>query len=224
MHTHIVLVEDNIDLRDSVATYLEAEGFIIHTAASAEQAEVLMKKYSIGAGIIDINLPGKSGFDFIKAQRNEGVSIPFIALTARDGVTDKVRGFELGLTDYIVKPFSLAELAARLRAHIRDGQTKQAHASLKSEHLELLPERREVAFDEITVQLTGTEFRLLEALMLLRRQIVPTDDLIAHAWGEADRYSDPPVRIHMRNIRKKLSDDTHGRIRTIAGTGYMLDD
>lgn len=222
MRSHLLLVEDNLDLRDSVETYLKAEGFITHAVGSAEKAESITREYDIAAGVIDINLPGKSGFDLIKELRNEGFTIPLIALTARDGVTDKVRGFELGLTDYMVKPFSLAELAARLRAHLRDSH--DATTSLKTDHIELIPERREAIVDGVTVTLTGTEYRLLESLILHNRQIVPTDDLIAHAWGEADRYSDPPVRIHIRNIRKKINDDELGRIKTIAGTGYMLDD
>jgi DNA-binding response OmpR family regulator len=222
MKLRLLLVEDNTDLRESLETYLEAEGFIVHAAGSAEQAEKLTVQHEFAAGIIDINLPGKSGFDFIKSMRNDGYSQPLIALTARDGITDKVRGFELGLTDYVVKPFSLAELAARLRAHLRDSSTQQQ--TISSSHIELLPERREAIVDGSNIALTGTEYRLLEALVTHKRQIVPTDDLIAHAWGEADRYGDPPVRIHMRNIRKKIHDDIHKRIRTIAGTGYMLDD
>jgi len=219
----ILLVEDNIDLRESLDTFLQAEGFHVNSFHSAEDAESLLEPLQFEIAVIDINLPGKSGFDFIREIRESGISVPLIALTARESVTDKVRGFETGLTDYIVKPFSLAELTARIRAHLRAGGAQQ-NADIATKHLLLKPNRREVLLDNVPVILTATEFRLLACLARNNGNIVASDDLIADAWGEADRYNSPPLRIHMRNIRKKINDDQLHLIKTTAGTGYMLDD
>lgn len=216
----VLLVEDNDDLRDSLVVYFENENYIVQACASAEEAELYLDKKSFSIAIIDVNLPRKNGFELVASIRDRGLTIPLIALTARDSTEDKIRGFELGLTDYVVKPFSIAELVARMRAHLRI----EKGVDLQSEHIILRPARREVEVNGVAIDLTATEFRMLEILLLNRNKIVETDDMIAHVWGEADRYSDPPLRIHIRNLRKKLHDDTMKLIKTVAGTGYMLND
>lgn len=220
--TRVLVIEDNVDLRESLVTFLEAEDFKVFASASVEEAEQYLNPVSFDIALIDINLPGRSGFSFLKEVRSIDQQVPLIALTARDGIDDKVRGFETGLTDYVVKPFSLAELTARMRAHLR--LKSQQQDELATKHFTLLPERREVLVAGKAVGLTGTEFRLLYSLARQNGRIVSFDDLIADAWGEADRYSDPPLRIHIRNLRRKIGDDELRLIRTVTGTGYMLDD
>lgn len=215
-----MVVEDNEDLQVSLCEYLQTEGYNAVGFSNAETAEAALDTEEWAAAIIDINLPGMSGFSFVEAIRAGGYGFPLIALTARDQVADKVRGFELGLTDYVVKPFSLAELTARLRAHVK--QTTPTKISTK--HILLDGDRREARVDGQIVRLTATEFRMLEVLAQHNGKIVPTDDIIDHAWGQADRWTDPPLRIHMRNLRKKIGDHDLALIKTIPGTGYMLDD
>ena len=219
----ILLVEDNVDLRESLVLYLETEGFFVRSFHTAEDAESILDDAGFDIAVIDINLPGMSGFDLIKEIRDTNTSVPLIALTARDSVIDKVRGFETGLTDYIVKPFSLAELTARIRAHLRATSAQQS-AQIITKHLVVNPGRQEILLNNQPITLTATEFRLLACLARNNGNIVPSDDLIAEAWGEAERYSNPPLRIHMRNIRKKLASGNAQLIKTKAGTGYMMDD
>lgn len=220
MRVTILVVEDNVDLRESVAEYLQTEDFAVLQAGSAEDAEHIIPNHTISLVVIDINLPGKSGFELVKHMRDSGYNIPLIALTARDHVDDKLRGFDLGLTDYIVKPFSLAELTARIRAHIRT----TAHTALKTRRLELHPKSRQAVCDGVAIKLTGTEFRLLEIMIKHNGAVVDIDELIEYAWGAADIGSDPPIRIHIRNLRKKLADTNMQLIKTVSGLGYMVDD
>lgn len=220
MRSTILVVEDNVDLRESVAEYLQAEGFAVLQAGSTEHAEHIIPDHSIALVVIDINLPGKSGFELVKFMRDAGYNVPMIALTARDRVDDKLRGFDLGLTDYIVKPFSLAELTARIRAHVRT----TANAALKTRRLELHTKSRQVLCDGVAVKLTGTEFRLLEVMVKNNGAVVDVDELVEYAWGAADIGSDPPIRIHVRNLRKKLGDTNMQLIKTVSGLGYMVDD
>lgn len=216
----VLLVEDNVDLRDSLVAYFENENYMVQACGSAEEAETYLDKKPFTIAVIDVNLPRKNGFELVKAIRARGSTIPLIALTARDSTEDKIRGFELGLTDYVVKPFSIAELVARMRAHLRT----ETSTELQSEHIILNKDRRDVSVNGTKIELTATEFRMLEIMLTHRNKIVETEDMVAYVWGEADRYSDPPLRIHMRNLRKKLSDDELKIIKTIAGTGYMLND
>jgi DNA-binding response OmpR family regulator len=217
----LVLVEDNADLRESLETYLKSEGFRVFAYESAESATDIVHEGSFDLALIDINLPGKSGFELVNDIRGLGHTMPLIALTARDAVHDKVRGFENGLTDYVVKPFSLAELTARIRAHVR---SSRIDGDIVTASLTLRPDRREVLLKGKPIQMTATEFRLLAALARNNGRIVTTEDLIAEGWGEADRYNDPPLRIHIRNIRAKLDDAQNGLIRNVPGSGYLLED
>lgn len=220
MRSTILVVEDNVDLRESVAEYLQAEGFVVLQAGSTEHAEHIIPDHAIALAVIDINLPGKSGFELVKFMRDADYNVPMIALTARDRVDDKLRGFDLGLTDYIVKPFSLAELTARIRAHVRTA----TNTSLKTRRLELHVKSRQVLCDGVVVKLTGTEFRLLEVMVKNNGAVVDVDELVEYAWGAADIGSDPPIRIHVRNLRKKLGDTNMQLIKTVSGLGYMVDD
>lgn len=220
MRTTVLIVEDNLDLRESTAEYLTGQGYHVLESGSTEEAEDLLPEYEIAIVVIDINLPGRSGFELMKAIRALGYTMPLIALTARDQVEDKLHGFDLGLTDYMVKPFSLAELVARIGVHIRSSNEQNA----KTSRIELHAERRQALCDGNTVKLTGTEFRLLEMLVKHNRAVVDIDDLIEYAWGAADIGSDPPIRIHIRNLRKKLGDTDMQLIKTVSGLGYMLDD
>lgn len=222
MH-RILLVEDNVDLRESLQAFLEAQNFKVIAVGSSEQAEQYVESDAFDIGLIDINLPGRSGFELIADIRRNNTQIPLIALTARESVNDKVKGFETGLTDYVVKPFSLSELTARIKAHLRTIDTQHNDINT-SPRLTLLPDRREVIYDDKQIQLTGTEYRLLEVLVRNNGKIVTTEDLITEGWGYADQVNDPPVRIHVRNLRKKLQDKDCTLIKSVAGTGYMLED
>lgn len=216
----ILLVEDNQDMRDSLRDFLREEGASVTALASAEDGIDAVDEQAFDIAIIDINLPGKSGFSLIEYIREQGHVYPLIAMTARDGIVDKVKGFDLGLTDYVVKPFDLLELRARINAHTRTTTTN----TVRTKHYELRLDSLEFFDRGKQVDLTLLEFRILEILLKNNHVLVAVDDLIEHAWGDQSDLVNPPVRIHVANLRKKLGDSDFQIIRTIPGVGYIFHD
>ena len=207
-------------MRDTLRSFFAEEGANVTAVASAEDGIDAVDEKLFDIGLIDINLPGKSGFQLIEYIRSEGHVYPLIAMTARDGIADKIKGFDLGLTDYIVKPFDLLELRARMRAHAK--QTNQG--AVKTKHFEVNPQSHECrAFGKL-LNVTQLELKILELLLRNNHTLVTIDDLVEHAWGEQTTLTTPPVRIHIANIRKKIGDDSFRMIRTIPGVGYIMHD
>lgn len=220
MPRKILIVEDNQDMRESLKKFLGEEGAVVTAVANAEDGIDAVDEKSFDIAIIDINLPGKSGFSLIEYIREQGFSYPLIAMTARDGIVDKVKGFDLGLTDYIVKPFDLLELRARINVHTKSSNT----SAVKTKNYELKPESFEFKSHNKKIEVTSLEMRMLEILMRNNHTIVPVDDLIEFAWGDSSDLVNPPVRIHIANLRKKLGDSNYQIIRTIPGIGYIFND
>ena len=223
MSTKILIVEDNHDMRRGLEQFLQREGYQTVSVSSCEAAIDEVDEQTFAAAIIDINLPGKSGFDLIEYIREQSHQFPLIAMTARDGLDDKLRGFDLGLTDYIVKPFNLMELQARLHAHLRDHKDLSGD-TISTEHFHLNPNKLEFKMNDTKIELTQLEFRLMQYLMQHNHHLVALDDLIEFAWGDSDTLTRPPIRIHIANLRKKIGDKDYRIIRTIPGTGYILND
>ncbi len=221
MTKKILIVEDNQDLRESLKVFLSEEGSIVSAVASAEDGIDIVDEKNFDIAIIDINLPGKSGFNLIEYIRAEGHKYPLIAMTAREGIVDKIKGFDLGLTDYIVKPFDLLELRARINAHAKQ---VDASTTIKTDNFELRPLSFEFIAGNKKIELTTLELRMLEILMRNNQILVPIDDLIEYAWGDQSDLVTPPVRIHIANLRKKLQDKNFQIIRTIPGVGYIFSD
>ncbi len=220
MGKKILLVEDNQDMRSSLKKFLNEEGAMVCALGSAEDAIDAVDEKQFDIGIIDINLPGKSGFELIEYIRENGHLYPLIAMTAREGIVDKIKGFDLGLNDYIVKPFDLLELRARIQAHTRDSRQDV----IKTNHFELAMSKLELKKDSKKIDMTTLELRIIEILMLNKHTLVSLDDLIEHAWGDSADLTNPPVRIHIANIRKKVGDTEFKIIRTIPGVGYIFND
>jgi two-component system copper resistance phosphate regulon response regulator CusR len=216
----ILLVEDNQDMRESLKSFLSEEGAIVTALSNAEDGIDAVDEKDFDIAIIDINLPGKSGFSLIEYIREQGFKYPLIAMTARDGIVDKVKGFDLGLTDYIVKPFDLLELRARINAHSKISNKK----SVKTKNFELLPLAFEFKQNNKKIEVTSLEMKLLEILMRNNHIMVALDDLIEFAWGDTSDLVNPPVRIHIANLRKKIGDSNYQIIRTIPGVGYIFND
>ncbi len=216
----ILLVEDNQDMRESLRTFLVEDGAKVFDVSSAEDGIDAVDEKVFDIAIIDINLPGKSGFQLIEYIREQGHVYPLIAMTARDGIVDKIKGFDLGLTDYIVKPFDLLELRARINVHTRQSTT----GMVSTPRFKIIPESYEFYADGKKVECTTLELRILEILIRNNHVLVTLDDLIQFAWGDQPNLVNPPVRIHIANIRKKLGDKDFKIIRTIPGVGYILND
>lgn len=207
-------------MRESLRTFLVEDGAQVVAVASTEDGIDAVDEKNFDAAIVDINLPGKSGFQLVEYIREQGYTYPLIAMTARDTIVDKIKGFDLGLTDYIVKPFNLLELRARLQAHTK----QQQGGTISTKRFKLVPQSFELFLDGKKIECTVLEIRILEILMRNNHVLVTLDDLIEYAWGDQTNMVNPPVRIHIANIRKKIGDTNYQIIRTITGVGYIFND
>ena len=223
MATKVLIVEDNQDMRVGLSQFLEREGFDVVSVASCEEGIDEVDEKQFDAAVIDINLPGKSGFELIEYIREQGKEFPLLAMTARDEIDDKIKGFDLGLTDYIVKPFNLKEMLARLHVHIKSFGNDQK-AEIQTDNFFIKPGNFEFKKQGEKIELTQIEFRIMHLLMQHNHNMVPLDDLINYVWGESDELVNPPIRIHIANLRKKIGDSDYRIIKTIAGTGYIFND
>ena len=217
----VLIVEDNPDMRISLSSYLKSEGMMVTDTSSAEEGIDLVDENRFDVAIIDINLPGKSGFELIEYIREQGYDTPLLAMTARDGIDDKLRGFDLGLTDYIVKPFNVRELYARLLVHVGKAGFSDDQP-LKKGMFDINPKKLTFSVNNEPIELTQLEFKIIYLLLSSADTIVKVDDIIEYAWGDGSDIIAPPIRIHIANLRKKIDDNNFDIIRTIPGQGYIL--
>ena len=216
----ILLVEDDRVLGDGVKAGLAGAGFAVDWVRDGEAALAALAAESFTAIVLDLGLPRRDGLSVLSALRGAGNPVPVLVLTARDQVVDKVRCLDLGADDYVVKPFDLDELAARLRALVRRSQGR-ADASLRHGDLVLDPAARSASLKGVPVALTGREFDLLRMLLdaagrvLTRRML----DEQLYVWGEA--VGSNALEVHIHHLRRKLGSEL---IRTVRGVGYMVDE
>ncbi len=220
----VLIVEDSLDMRQTLTDYLTARGFTVRAVDSTEDGIDEVDEHDFDIGLIDINLPGKSGFEMIEYIRDQENAMPLIALTARGDIGDKLQGFKLGVTDYIVKPFDLQELTARMKVHLQRLGPTNMTADITTASYVLSPGRHAFSIRGKEVELTNTEFRLVHLLLLNQGTVVTNADLIEFVWGEPHIVDTPPIRIHIGNLRRKLGDADFKIIKTIPGIGYKLDD
>lgn len=218
----VLLVEDDAMVAQGIEEGLERVGFTIDHVLAAEPAESALGLTLYDAAIVDIGLPGMDGLDLIRRVRRRGIAVPTLILTARDGLEDKISGLDLGADDFMVKPFHLAELQARLRALIR-----RSHSALSSEisvgpvHIDLANRQASVA-DKI-LELTGREWDILQQLMLASPQLVSKQKMV-ESLSEWDNELTPnAIEIYVSRLRGKLKN-CGVEIRTVRGIGYRLDD
>ncbi|MEU9750340.1 response regulator transcription factor [Streptomyces niveus] len=217
----ILIVEDDHGLRDVLARGLRDEDFDVVTASDGAVALRTVDR-SVDAVVLDIGLPDSDGRDVCQAMRGAGITAPVIFLTARGNLTDRLSGFASGGDDYLVKPFHLSELAARLRAVLsRTGPSQVVTDSTGA--LRLDPVRHELSVHERPVALTPTEFRLLARLMAEPGTAVRRRALLRAGWPEGARVSDNTLDQYLARLRRKLRDaDCPHRIHTVRGIGYRL--
>lgn len=220
----ILLVEDSDDMRNAVADYLSDQGYRVHAHRSAEAAIAARSFTETDIAILDIALPGMNGLELTRQLKSEGYDRPILALTARDTVDDKIAGLSSGMTDYVVKPFDLRELTARINALLRMSGSQHGLAAVTTSRYRIEPKRHRFYINDTEVKLTAVEFRLMLLLMQNNHVTVSSQDLIEAAWGEEAALSNPPLRIHISNLRAKLGDKDLTTIHTIPGIGYMLQD
>jgi two-component system OmpR family response regulator len=214
----VLVVEDEPRMASVIRRSLEREGLAADVAGKGEDALWMAAAVEYDAIVLDVMLPGLSGFDACRLLRERGVWSPVLMLTARDGVDDRVRGLDSGADDYLVKPFALAELHARLRSLARRGRAERP-AVLEVGDLRLDPARREVRRAGTRIDLSAKEFALLETLMRRPGEVLSRLELVEHAWDIAYELRSNVVDVYMRRLRRKLGD---GAIETVRGAGYRL--
>lgn len=217
----LLIVEDNNDIRSALKMGLENAGYTVDEAADGSEGLSLAQINEYDLILLDINLPEKDGYAIVSRIRDENTEVPVIALTARDALNDKLHGFDSGFDDYVTKPFELAELLARVNAFIRRSKPNK-DLVLVYKSIELDPAKRWVKVDKDEVTLTKIEFNMLEYLLRNKGMVVNSAELIEHIWGEDADLLDPPIRSHIKNLRKKIGDKDLTIIQTIPGVGYKI--
>ena len=227
MTARIMIVEDEEPLTLLLRYNLEAEGYAVDTAARGDEAEVKLKEAAPDLVVLDWMLPGMSGIELCRRlrARPETERLPIIMLTARGEESERIRGLATGADDYIVKPFSVPELVARIRALLRRARPERVAAKLAAGDLELDRETRRVSRATREVHLGPTEFRLLEFLMQSPGRVFSREQLLDGVWGRDVYIDERTVDVHVGRLRRALN---RGRvsdpIRTVRGTGYSFDE
>jgi two-component system OmpR family response regulator len=209
----VLIVEDELRMAGLIRRGLTSEGLAADVAGTGEDALWMAKAHPYDVIVLDVMLPGLSGFETCRRLRNDGVWAPVLMLTARDSVEDRVAGLDTGADDYLVKPFAFAELLARLRAP----------SVLEVGDLRLDPATREVERDSTAIELSAKEFALLETFMRRPGEVLSRLHLLEHAWDFAYDNRSNVVDVYVRRLRLKI-DKPFGRetLETVRGSGYRL--
>jgi DNA-binding response OmpR family regulator len=220
----VLVVEDERKLANVVASALSTEQYEVTTASDGEEGLTRATTEAFDAVVLDIMLPGRNGLEILQALRQRRIPTPVLILTARDGVEDRVLGLDLGADDYLVKPFALPELLARVRALVRRGRPTQVFR-LAAADLELdVVSRRAVRGDRL-LDLTVREFELLEYLLRHQGHLVSREMLAREVWKEPRRATplDNVIDVQMTRLRRKVDADGNTRlIHTVRGVGFVL--
>jgi two-component system OmpR family response regulator/two-component system response regulator QseB len=214
----VLVVEDDALLGDGMQAGLSQAGFATDWVRDGAAAEVALRTGTPDAVVLDLGLPRLAGLELLRRMRAAGNRTPVVIVTARDAIEDRIKGLDGGADDYVVKPFDLQELAARLRALIRRA-AGEAAPRLRVGEVELDPAAREVRFRGAPVELPAREFALLHALMHAAGRVLTREQLAErlYAWGE--ELESNAIDVHVHHLRRKLARVV---IRTVGGVGYLL--
>jgi len=218
----LLVIEDEKRMAGLLKKGLEEEGYVVAVATDGATGFEMARAGEFELILLDIMLPGMDGFQVAQRLRHHGDRVPILMLTARDATPDIVRGLDLGADDYLTKPFSFEVLLARIRALVRRGPASQP-VRLQVGGLKLDPARHAVTLDGHSIDLTRTEFRLLEHLMRHRGQVIPRDALIEAVWGFERDIESNTLDAFIRLLRSKIERDSSNRlIHTVRGVGYVV--
>jgi two-component system response regulator MprA len=219
----ILVVDDEPAVRESLRRALELEGYRVELAEDGQQAlDRLRRDPQPDAVVLDVLMPRLDGLQTCRRLRREGSTVPVLMLTARDGVESRVAGLDAGADDYVIKPFALEELLARLRALLRR-TTNGSGELLRFADLELNPGSREVRRAGERIELTRTEFSLLELFLLNPRQVLTRSVIFERVWGYDFGYASNSLDVYIGYLRRKTEADGKARlIQTVRGVGYAL--
>jgi DNA-binding response OmpR family regulator len=221
----ILLVDDEPGIRDHLGRVLVEQRYIVDTASDGEAALDRIFDQPYDLIILDIMLPKTDGLAVLREMREAGIKTPVLMLTARGEIDDRIRGLDQGADDYLAKPFSVAELVARMRALLRR-VSEHAVPVLDAGGMRLNTITREVTSSAGVVQVTPKEFSILEFLLYNKNRAVSRFSLAEHVWGEDfDPFTmSNYIDVHIKNLRRKLGDKDGSLIRTIRGIGYIIEE
>jgi len=219
----VLVVEDELTLLELLSQHLRAEGYTVLTSSNGEEALELARSQAPDVCVLDVMLPGLDGLSLCRIIRKES-DVPIILLTARGAEIDRVIGLESGADDYVVKPFSLPELMARVRAALRRAPNRPG-ASLVAGNLSLDLVSRRVFVDGREVRLSHKEFELLATLMRNKGAVLSREFLITQVWGYDFEGDTRTVDVHVRWLREKIEKDPSNpaHLQTVRGVGYRID-
>jgi two-component system response regulator PhoP len=218
----ILLVEDELALQRQVRERLQQEGYVVDASGDGKEGLYFGSEYPLDAAIIDLGLPGLSGIELIKRLRSKGKNFPILILTARGRWQDKVEGLDAGADDYLVKPFQMEELLARVKALLRRS-VGAVHNKLRGGPIVLELATQKVWVDQKEIELTTFEYRLLEYLMTRRSKVVSKEELADHLYPHDEDRDSNVIEVLIGRLRRKLDPD--GRlqpIETLRGRGYRF--
>lgn len=220
----VLIVEDERKLAQVLSSALQGEHYEVVVAATGEDGFYRANAERFDLVLLDLMLPGRSGLEILQTLRQRHVDTPVLILTARDGIDDRVLGLDLGADDYLVKPFALPELLARIRALLRRGRPSEVFR-LKVADLEMDLVARKVARGERAIDLTGREFDLLEYLLRHQGHLVSREMLARDVWKEPRRATplDNVIDVQMTRLRRKVDSEGAARlIHTVRGVGFVV--
>ena len=214
----LLLVEDDSMIGDSVRQGLRQDGFTVDWVRDGRGAELALHNEVYDLLVLDLGLPKKDGLDVLKTLRHRGNRIPVLILTARDTVADRVKGLDAGADDYLVKPFDLDELAARIRALLRR-QSGRAEPAIQFGDLRLNPATHEVTFQGKPLSLSAREFSLLEVFLDRPGMVLSREQLEEKLYGWGEEVQSNTVEVYIHALRRKLGQEF---IKNVRGVGYMV--
>ena len=226
--TKVLIVEDDEVIASSMAQHLSGAGFDPVTVGRGEVGLARLRYEAPDVLVLDLMLPGLDGWSLIESARAEGIGTPIIVVSARGTEHDRVHALQIGADDYLVKPFSMKELVARVQAAARRGvraQPEERGEAIEIEELRIDPREVQAYVEGESAELTPTEFRLLYALVLDRGRVTTRDELLQKIWGRRETHRDRTVDVFVRRLRDKIDRiaPRHTFIQTRYGVGYKLE-
>ncbi|WP_329378102.1 response regulator transcription factor [Streptomyces sp. NBC_01716] len=220
----VLVVDDDPGIRGLLTSALRFAGYEVDVAADIPEALEQVRTFQPDVVVLDVMLPGGTGFDVLAMLRSRSIGVPVLFLTARDAVEDRVRGLRLGGDDYVVKPFSVVEIGARIEALLRRarGNAVPAGSALTFHDLSLDPGRHEVRRGERLVKLSPTEFKLLHVLITHPGQVLSKTQILEAVWQYDFGGDSVVVERFISNLRRKIDDGHEPLIHTVRGVGYAL--
>ena len=223
MSTKIVVVEDEEDLLELLEYNLEKEGYEVIGFLNTKTVEQILEEEDIDLLIMDRNLPGVEGSEFVAQLREDGIITPVIYLSAKDKDSDIEEGFLRGGDDYITKPFNMKELFLRIKAILRRTSKKVEEGNLSFRDIFLDKSSRTLSIDGLHVEITKLEFNLLSEFILNKNAVLDRDYLLENVWDDSEEYQYRTVNVAINRLKEKIDPDkTKDYIQTVRGVGYKL--